>query len=348
MKKTNRFNIEDVDKALTLLQEQATRYINNNPNAIILLVLDNGGFSKQIESLFNKHGIAFFGSDIKSINKIPASILPKIQCVIAGFFDPLQIHELGKALVQDNDLCDIPYEFAIIPERAYRVLNNHDWQVSKSFISPLLISEIDVFSIYEESLKLFEKKCQIRDYFDLAQLVLQLVHNAIPGDFAEFGSLKGHSGYLIARLLKASGAFKHLFMFDLFGEPAAETVGIDLFWNKIWNNIERPELDEIKAKFSDFQHVSFVKGDFTKTLHEVKFNKLSFIFIDCDSYRGTKFILENLFDEKLSKGGVVVLEDYGHAPLVGNRIAFHDFFDKRNDCFKFFSQFSGFQVVLKM
>jgi hypothetical protein len=348
MSKTNRFNIEAVDKALTFLQEQAFRYNNNDASAIILLILDKGDSSQQIESLFNKNGITFFASDKKNLGKIPASMLPKINCVIAGFFDPMQIHELGKMLVQNNDLCDIPFEFAIIPERSYRVLYNHDWQDSKSFISPLLISDIDVFTIYEESLQLFEKKCQIRDYLDLAQLVLQVVSNRVQGDFAEFGSLKGHSGYLIARLLKASCVFKHFYMFDLFGEPATESIGIDLFWNKIWNNIRRPDLDEIKEKFSDFQNVTFVKGDFTKTLHKAKLNNLSFIFIDCDSYRGTKFILENLFDDQLSQGGIVVLEDYGHAPLVGNRIAFHEFFDKRNDCFRFFSQFSGFQVVLKM
>jgi hypothetical protein len=43
----------------------------------------------------------------------------------------------------------------------------------------------------------------------------------------------------------------------------------------------------------------------------------------------------------------MVFEDYGHQALLGNRLAIHQFFDKKKDCIKIFSQFSGFYIVVK-
>jgi hypothetical protein len=57
--------------------------------------------------------------------------------------------------------------------------------------------------------------------------------------------------------------------------------------------------------------------------------------------------MEYLYDNTLSKGGCMVFEDYGHPALLGNRLAIHQFFNERKNCLKFFSQFSGFYIVVK-
>ena len=43
----------------------------------------------------------------------------------------------------------------------------------------------------------------------------------------------------------------------------------------------------------------------------------------------------------------MVFEDYGHASLLGNRLAVHEAFDGKPGAFRFFSQFSGSFVVCK-
>ena len=71
------------------------------------------------------------------------------------------------------------------------------------------------------------------------------------------------------------------------------------------------------------------------------------MYVDCDSYRATRFLVENIYEQMLSPGGVMVFEDYGHPHLLGCRVAVHEYFDQRHDCVKFFSQFSGFYIVVK-
>jgi hypothetical protein len=44
----------------------------------------------------------------------------------------------------------------------------------------------------------------------------------------------------------------------------------------------------------------------------------------------------------------MVFEDYGHAQLLGNRAAVHNYFDNRPGCVQFFSQFSGCYIVVKL
>jgi predicted O-methyltransferase YrrM len=178
---------------------------------------------------------------------------------------------------------------------------------------------------------------------DLCQLLQVTFARHIEGDVAEFGSFKGHSGYLIARIMRHMNVSKRLFMFDMFDKFPEETVGVDAFWN----NTHSVNYEEVKTKFNTFENVTLVKGDFTETFSKSGINNLCFVYIDCDSYRGTKFLLETIYERHLNDNGVIVLEDYGHGPLLGNRVAFHEFFDARKDCFKFFSQFSGFQFVVK-
>jgi len=178
---------------------------------------------------------------------------------------------------------------------------------------------------------------------DIAQMIFHVQQNNIDGDIAEFGSFKGHSGYLITSLVNALKIKKKVFLFDMFESFPSEEIGIDAFWS----DTHLVNFDDVKRKFTDIENVKLVKGDFTQTLKNENINSLSFIHVDCDSFRATKFLMEELFERVLSKGGVIVFEDYGHAGLLGNRVAVENYFNGRTDCFKFFSQFSGYFIVYK-
>jgi hypothetical protein len=90
------------------------------------------------------------------------------------------------------------------------------------------------------------------------------------------------------------------------------------------------------------------KGDFTRTFETSAVKRLALAYVDCDAYRSTDYLIRRIFPDILVPGGIMVFEDYGHAQLLGNRAAVHNYFDTRPGCVQFFSQFSGCYIVIKL
>jgi hypothetical protein len=263
--------------------------------------------------------------------------------IVSFLFAARDNQRIAELLFRNDALREIPFEYIGDTWKDFAYAKSQDRLHSFDFVSPLLLGPVDYQGLYAESLERFEKKCEIRDYLDLCQTIAYLVRSDIPGDIAEFGSFKGHSGYLLSRLVEAHGSQKKVYLFDTFEKFPVETIGMDAFWS----DTHSVDFDEVKSKFLDRPNVQLVRGDFTNTFDSTGIRQLSFVYIDCDSYRATTYLMERLFDKVLAPGGVMILEDYGHAALLGNRLAYHHFFDQRKDCYTFFSQFSGFHIVVK-
>lgn len=240
----------------------------------------------------------------------------------------------------------IPFEYAFIQNENYQIFNAYDqaYYNSSYFVSPLLSDEIDIFKIYKESLELFELKCDIRDYMDLYQNLKNIKTNNVVGDIVEFGSYKGHSGYLISQLLLHLKLEKKLYMYDTFVKFPTEKGALDSFWSKT----HEVSFSDIKSKFKSNSNVKLVKGDFTKTFIKVHPNKIALAYVDCDSYRATNFILDKVFDNFLSKKGIMVFEDFGHPALLGNRVAIKKYFKNKKNVYSAYSQFSGLFSAVKI
>jgi hypothetical protein len=334
----NRFNISNKRDAILLLSNFAINHASKSGKKGVLIIGDDKDYTvKFIEKILKK---GLYIETINLNNFLNNAVIDKVNdfgCIVAGVFDSKSLTAIGHKIIKDRVLNEIPFEYIVIPKDEYQYLDN------MSYISPLLLSEIDFFDIYKNSLQKFVAKCEFRDFLDICQLLKEIINNHIEGDVAEFGSYKGHSGYLISQLLLKFGSEKQLFMFDMFEDFPVERIGVDHFWNK-----SHPvDFNEVQSKFKGVKNVTLVKGDFTATFKKMNIEKLSLVYIDCDSYRGTKVILEDIYENILAMNGVIILEDYGHGPLLGNRIAFHEFFDGRTDCFRFFSHFNGFQIVVK-
>ena len=78
------------------------------------------------------------------------------------------------------------------------------------------------------------------------------------------------------------------------------------------------------------ENVELVKGDITKTIPEYLIKhprmKISLLNLDVDLYEPSKVILENLYP-RLSKGGVLILDDYNVFP--GETKAVDEFFNDK-------------------
>ena len=288
---------------------------------------------------------SFTISSFESLESMIADADLDLSCTVIGIttLQANEIHRIGENLVRDPKTSNVAFEYVVIP-KVENLAINRMYENSNDFISPLHLQEPNFSNLYEESCKLFEPKTGIRDFMDLIQGVNHVLNTNLQGDLAEFGSFKGQSGYLTARYLEARKSPKTLFMFDAFESFPIESNGVDHFWS----DTHKVNFEEIKQKFKRFNHVDLVKGDFTETFNQSACKKLCLAFVDCDSYRGTKYLIDEIFEDRLEVGGLMIFEDYGHASLLGNRLAVHEKFKGKRNAFCFFSQFSGSFYVCKL
>lgn len=341
-KRDYRWNDPQTDgEAIHFLVARAKTTAAKNGFSTIGLLGPQDDFSKQIADLLGSGFAIRYFSTVSDVAQLPEEERNMMVLVVASPRAKV-IHEIASTLVSDERTVDLPLEYAVAPKRENEQID-HMWENSADFVSPLHVQPVDCFALFKESLEKFEPKTGIRDFLDLVQCVNHIVANEVTGDFAEFGSFKGQSGYLLGRYLEESGCKKRLFLFDAFESFPQESIGIDHFWSKT----HEVDYDEVHSKFIDLPYVSLVRGDFTQTLPQSECGKLALAFVDCDSFRGTKYLIEEIFEKRLAHGGLMIFEDYGHAGLLGNRLAVHEAFDGKHGTFRFFSQFSGSFVVCK-
>lgn len=264
--------------------------------------------------------------------------------ILCAYRDVRRMTDAARTLARHAALAAVPFEHVTGLHEERVLFERRDEYPQASFIGPGLLDRPGPHALYEESLALFEQKCGLRDYLDLYQWLRHIVENGIPGDVAEFGSYRGHSGWLIARTLQALGSDKRLYMFDTFTAFPREAGGIDHFWN----DTHSTGLTAVRARLAAFPNVTLVPGDFTQTLADSGLGPVALAWVDCDSYRATRFLFDALWDRHVVPHGALICEDYGHPALLGSRAAVHDALDGRHGVLRYFSQFSGVYVALKL
>lgn len=175
---------------------------------------------------------------------------------------------------------------------------------------------------------------------DVANLLRVIVAEGIPGDFVECGAWRGGTAFLMAELLKQIGVQdRKVWLFDSFeGMPPVEE--IDGRAAKVEVNDpasylspekSRAPIEEVRRAANDLgigSYTEFVKGWFAETLpgtrHRV--GPIALLHIDCDWYSSCRCCLDNLYDQVVD-GGFVVLDDYYH--YDGCTIAVHEFLAER-------------------
>lgn len=334
----------DVARAAAVLVEHGRRFSEAAPGAPAVLTV---GGSDELHQAVDR-GLRREQIDVRSFDTddftqradLSVADVAGILCCTAQSSDATRI---AQTVASRPQLASLPFEYVggLDSERAqFEALDEYP---ATWFVSPVLLDEPTPYSIYEESLTQFEQKCGLRDFLDLYQLLKHIVDNEVPGDVAEFGSYKGHSGYLIARTLDALASDKRLYLFDAFDSFPHESLGVDYFWS----DTHEVDFNAVRSAFAEMPRVELIKGDFTATFAASSVGTLAMAYIDCDSYRATRYLLGAL-PGRIATNGLLVCEDYGHPALLGNRAAVHESLGQGPGWFRFFSQFSGFYVVLKL
>lgn len=342
-RKMNRWQIRSLEDAAVFLAKKARNAFKAAGNPHILTLGPESTFDRWIHEDLETRGMKPDRLTWMALEVVEALPRADYAAVICTETDIRGTTGSARAVMQRPELSRIPFEAVILTKSDYAVLKRHERLRAADFVSPVPLMEPEFSDIYEASLQLFEKKCDVRDYMDLCQSVHQVTEGAIEGEVAEFGSYHGHSGYLLARLLEKRRPRRRLFLFDTFDAFPEEALGIDRFWS----GSHPVSFMEVSDRFKPFPFATLVQGDFTETFDKAGIDRLALVHVDCDSFRATDYLIRRIFPQILSRGGIMVFEDYGHPQLLGSRAAVHGYFDGRTDAVRFFSQFSGCYIVVK-
>lgn len=229
--------------------------------------------------------------------------------------------------------------FKVRPADSNGAIAKNDRADGITYVSSAFDDDI-IRDVYLASITRVEPKYDVRDAYDLYQALVST--RGVPGAICEFGSYRGHSGLILSDAMRRLGIHKPVYLCDTFEEFPKEEMAID----KFWNDSHSVDYASVQRLFQPFDFVTLVKGDFTETIPTLPVDQLSLVHVDCDSYRAIQMVSEFAFP-LLAPGGVMVYEDYGHDFCLGARAAVDDFYGGRTDCFRFFSGYSGLELVVK-
>ncbi|MFX1298107.1 MAG: TylF/MycF/NovP-related O-methyltransferase [Promethearchaeota archaeon] len=168
----------------------------------------------------------------------------------------------------------------------------------------------------------------IERMYALYKATQYVVENKISGDIVECGVWKGGSMMIIAlTLLMLSNSDKKLYLYDTY-EGMSEPTDFDVraydnyeakqkwaFLKKENRKWDYASLDEVKKNLLSTnypkENLIFIKGKVEETIPQIMPEQISLLRLDTDWYESTLHELQYLYP-KLSKNGIILLDDYGH------------------------------------
>ena len=176
---------------------------------------------------------------------------------------------------------------------------------------------------------------------NLQVCVAEIVREGIPGDLIETGIWRGGATIFMRALLEAYGdesrAVWAADSFEGLPEPDAERFPKESasYHHPIVVRHSRRlavSLEEVRANFAAYglldDRVHFLKGWFKDTLPTAPIDKLALVRLDGDYYESTLDALTSLYD-KLSPGGIIIIDDYGEDDWTNCRQAVDEFRKRR-------------------
>lgn len=166
---------------------------------------------------------------------------------------------------------------------------------------------------------------------NIRMCVEDVLENNVEGDLMEAGVWRGGASIYMKAILDVYDASnRSVWLADSFeGMPVPKdgSDGADLSQNEYLS----VSLEQVKDYFAQFNHldenVKFLKGWFCDTLPSAPVKTLAVLRLDGDLYSSTMDSLNNLY-HRVSKGGYVIIDDYGGWPPAKNAV---DEFRQRHD-----------------
>ena len=148
----------------------------------------------------------------------------------------------------------------------------------------------------------------------------------IPGDFVETGVWRGGGVIFMRAFLAAhSDKTRKVWACDSFrglpkpsGRYSADSD--DKLWQSEYLAVS---LEQVKANFAKYglldNQTAFLEGFFSETMPSAPISEIAVLRLDGDMYESTIVVLEALY-AKLSRGGFVIIDDYGMIPACNRAV----------------------------
>ena len=133
----------------------------------------------------------------------------------------------------------------------------------------------------------------------------------LEGDFVECGVNKGGHARSIINYINFKNIKKKFYLLDTFcGLPERYISEEEKKLGRTSGGYEEC-YENVKETFKDFNNVEIIRGTVPDTLSHVKAEKVSFLSLDMNNWK-PEIAAGEFFWNKLVKGGVIVLDDYGY------------------------------------
>ena len=141
-------------------------------------------------------------------------------------------------------------------------------------------------------------------FLKLSEILLKTKN--VKGDIIEFGIWNGNNLFTIKKISDYYDLKKKIYGFDNFsGFPNPPKFKK----KKTGKYIGKPKLIKKMITFFNLQKIFIVNDDIMNLpKYRKKFNKISFIYIDCNVFKVVDMILNEL-NHKISKGGVIAFDE---------------------------------------
>jgi len=158
----------------------------------------------------------------------------------------------------------------------------------------------------------------------------------VKGDIIEFGTHRGNTGILIAKILKLKNIKKKVFLFDSFKGLQNFNTKDDLK-KKIHKGTYKGDLKKIRniIKFFKLDNIKIIKGD-AMNISQNFFSKkvFSLMYFDMDLYNPTINILNKINTKKnLSKFSKIIFDEGNSIYWKGEKRASNEFYIKNKKKF---------------
>jgi O-methyltransferase len=225
-----------------------------------------------------------------------------------------------------------------------QLINKNDWMPFKE--------GNELIDLYHSGLKRSKQEWtdefskQLR-FYSLIQLVISVLKNNDVFDFVECGCWRGHSSFIISKLIFENKKKINFHIFDSFEGLSKSTQEDGSYYNQsqeyqqnLINHFKSSEEFLKKEVLYDFDFVKIYKGWIPERFKEVQEKKFSFIHIDLDLHKPILDTLE-FFYPRLVKGGILICDDYNSSQFPGAKKAWDDFFKNKKNQFFYEQPFGG-------
>ncbi|MDV6979678.1 TylF/MycF/NovP-related O-methyltransferase [Mycobacterium intracellulare] len=201
-------------------------------------------------------------------------------------------------LQRGETICKVPYNEKKLRKQFHEMKDEAFWEI---------VRDVHDFT-----------QLPMEPMWSLYQAVRYLVSKRIPGDMVECGVFFGGASMLIAKTLLSLGdTSRRLWLYDSFEGFVGEQAHDDVTWygdsiDIRIDNFESIVRGNIASTGYPMELVSIVPGDIEKIAPGNQNGDIALLRLDTDTYHSTAAELEHFFP-KLVQGGVLIIDDYGHA-----------------------------------